>query len=243
MAPAGPALSSFACAAGLLRRKIGEPAKCVNTMQALTNQPVREVIMAETYSIDLPPPLWRGIDGYEGVYEISSTGAVRSLDRIIYQTNWVGNVVRRMYPGRAIKATPDNHGYIRVTLTRQGQKPETKRVHHLVAAAFLGPRPDGYDVCHNDGDKANNALSNLRYGSHTDNEADKLVHGTRIHGERHADAKMTDETVRRLRRGLGGMTQSWWARHLGVSEASLSRALSGHTWRHINLPAMRDPHQ
>ena len=199
--------------------------------------------MAAQHSTESPIPVWKAIDGYEGIYEISSFGGVRSLDRFILQLSPLGHVVRRSYPGSTLKAVADNHGYIRVSLAKPGQKAETKRVHHLVAMVFIGPRPEGYSVCHIDGDKTNNTLLNLRYGTQSENEADKLAHGRLKHGQRHAEAKLDDETVRRLRSDLQGKTQSWWAHHLRVSEAALSRALSYKTWRHINSPTMRDPHQ
>lgn len=202
-------------------------------MRALTNQPVIEVVMAKSDSIEPIQCTWRAISGYEGFYEVSSTGLVRSLDRVIPQTNWAGTLVHRVYPGRVIKATSDNHGYLRVCLTRQGRKAETRRIHHLVALAFLGPRPDGYDVCHNDGDQANNNLSNLRYATHSENELDKRRHGSMLCGEKHLDAKLNDAIVLDLRADLQGKTQSWWARRLGVSEAAMSRAISGATWRHL----------
>lgn len=199
--------------------------------------------MAEKYSIDSDPCLWRPIGGYEGIYEVSSKGEVRSLDRVIPQLNWAGTLVRRNYPGRTIKPVADNHGYLRVSLARQGQKAETKRVHHLVAAAFLGPRPDGHDICHNDGDQKNNAASNLRYATRTENEQDKRTHGSLRYGETHMDAKLNDEVVRSLRVSLQGKTQRWWAKRLGVSDGALSHALSGVTWRHLNSPATPDRRQ
>jgi hypothetical protein len=68
-------------------------------------------------------------------------------------------------------------GYLRVTLCR----PATKKavlVHHLVLIAFVGPRPEGFDGCHNDGNPANNCLDNLRWDTPSGNMRDKRKHGT-----------------------------------------------------------------
>lgn len=51
-------------------------------------------------------------------------------------------------------------------------------VHRLVMAAFVGPCPDGIEVCHNNGNPADNRLSNLRYGTHSENQLDQVKHKT-----------------------------------------------------------------
>ncbi len=53
-----------------------------------------------------------------------------------------------------------------------------RTIHTLVAAAFIGPRPDGMDTCHNNGDKTDNRLDNLRYDTKSANAFDTLKHGT-----------------------------------------------------------------
>jgi HNH endonuclease len=79
--------------------------------------------------------------------------------------------------GRILKTPPDDHGYPQVNLSRQGRT-DHRKVHKLVAAAFLGPCPAGFEVLHKDGDSMNAALANLRYGTKSENELDKRRHGT-----------------------------------------------------------------
>ena len=116
---------------------------------------------------------WKPVNGHEGIYEVSSHGRVRSVDRTVNYSN--GRV--RHIKGRVRCATLDRYGYPIVDLWKQG-KGQTRTVHSLVAEAFVGPRPDGMQVCHNDGDPTNNRVDNLRYGTHSDNMLDRVRHGT-----------------------------------------------------------------
>lgn len=126
----------------------------------------------------LPGEEWRAIAGWEGFYEVSNMGRVRSLDRVS-----CGVRVK----GRLMKPYPDNkdHPYAMLTLQSGGRKGtpgcriEFPMVHKLVLEAFVGPRPPGLEACHNDGDGMNNRLTNLRWDTHKANMADQFRHGTK----------------------------------------------------------------
>jgi DNA-binding transcriptional regulator YiaG len=140
---------------------------------------------------------WRDIPGYEGRYEVSEHGEVRRL----YRTK----------PSRTVKPTPRRSGgYLSVCLC-VGNRPKTHFVHRLVMLAFVGPCPDGMEVCHGDGDKLNNALSNLRYDERIANVQDRVAHGT---------LKLTPQAVREIRDGR--LPQSEFAKKHGVSRALVS---------------------
>lgn len=108
---------------------------------------------------------WRSIDGAAG-YEVSSLGRVRS---------WVAQNV----PLPLIKATWHNPhaGYVWAELVHDTGEKKQVAVHRLVAAAFLGPRPDGLVTRHLDGDDQNNQVTNLRYGTPRQNNLDVIDHG------------------------------------------------------------------
>ena len=106
---------------------------------------------------------WAPIPGYEGLYEASSEGEIRS-------------VARRNTRGGILAQRTHRNGRKIVSLSRNGVV-TTHNVHRLVAAAFLGD-PEGRQVCHNDGDPSHNRLANLRYGTASDNAQDALQHGT-----------------------------------------------------------------
>ena len=95
---------------------------------------------------------WRTIVGYEGQYEVSSYGRVRSLDRFYY----------RLHKGKVLSPTKDRYGYLTVTLNCNG-KSKTIKIHRLVAQAFL-PNPDNLpQINHLDEDKTNNRVDNLEW--------------------------------------------------------------------------------
>jgi len=143
---------------------------------------------------------WRAVPGWDGFYEVSSHGRVRSLDRYVtHKASAYRPEQQHFKRGRILKATLDGFGYPGVHLYRPGEV-EAVRVHALVASAFIGPRPEGYTVAHNDGNPANAWASNLRYATFTENFADKVKHGTRTGGERHNRAKLSQAQVDEMKR-------------------------------------------
>lgn len=115
---------------------------------------------------------WLPIPGYEGWYEVSDLGRVRSVERTFRHRD--GRV--RTYPSVMVTPTLGRGGYLRVSLSRGGVQ-RTGSVHQLVMLAFVGPRPPGLEVCHNDDVRRNNVLSNLRYDTKSANAQDALKHG------------------------------------------------------------------
>jgi len=101
---------------------------------------------------------WKEIPGYEGFYEVSTSGKIRSLDREVLHGRWGPHSRRHVGRTLALKKLPS--GYRQVALSKEG-KISYRNVHRLVAATFLGPSP--LQVDHIDEDKANNNLSNLQY--------------------------------------------------------------------------------
>ena len=105
--------------------------------------------------------MFKPIPNYPG-YEISEAGTVRSL---------------KYHEPRLLKPQSLNRGYQIVSLHVHGI-PKQLTVHSLVLLTFVGPRPEGQCIRHLDNDPANNNLDNLVYGSLTDNQQDRLTHGT-----------------------------------------------------------------
>ena len=115
---------------------------------------------------------WKPVNGYEGIYEVSSHGRVRSLDRTVTRSD--GKVHR--LKGKVLSVRLDKYGYQIVDLYNHG-KQQKRKVHSLVAEAFIGTRPEGTEVCHNDGRKTNNHVDNLSYGTRSENMLDRVRHG------------------------------------------------------------------
>ena len=100
--------------------------------------------------------IWLPVNGYEGAYEISNMGQIRSLDR----TDSIGRLVK----GHILHPSKTPNGYLRLNLCKNG-KIKMHSIHRLVADAFLGDCPKGYQVNHIDEDKLNNRATNLEYVS------------------------------------------------------------------------------
>ena len=117
-------------------------------------------------------PKWRPVLEWEGLYEVSDDGRVRSLDRVIVKSDGRQQAVC----GRVLAASPNGDGYPCVRLCDdRGQI--TRKVHHLVLAAFVGPRPAGMEALHADDNPINNHATNLRWGTRLTNAADRRRNG------------------------------------------------------------------
>ena len=122
---------------------------------------------------------WKPIPGYEGLYEVSDHGRVKSVTRKVWFVNRWGQETQRIVPERARAQQPHpNGGHLYLTLHKKGKRKHWF-VHVLVLMAFVGPRPKGRDeVRHLDGDPTNNHLDNLRWGTHQENVDDMTRHRT-----------------------------------------------------------------
>ena len=112
--------------------------------------------------------LWKDIPGYEGRYQVSNLGRVKSLPRVVECKNHR----RRREPGQILKpaCAPDGHLMVNLGFSKEHR---AKKVHQLVALAFLeNPSGGRVEVCHNDGDPKNNRVENLRYDTHSENIKD-----------------------------------------------------------------------
>lgn len=118
------------------------------------------------------PEIWKPVVGYEGLYEVSDKGNVRSLAR----TDAIG----RPRSGRVMKQKTTPQGYRGVGLTATGKSPRFYQVHRLVLEAFEGPAPDGMIACHWDDVPGNNYLSNLRWDTASANYDDAVRNGRRL---------------------------------------------------------------
>lgn len=106
---------------------------------------------------------WRSVPGYEGHYEVSDQGRVRSL---------------KYFPNVHVMSPYGNRGGYRMIDLSIGGERETHLVHRVVLQAFVGPCPAGMECCHRNGQRADNRLANLRWGTRPSNARDQIAHGT-----------------------------------------------------------------
>lgn len=112
---------------------------------------------------------WLPIAGYEGAYEVSDAGRVRSLDRV-NSRGWrlTGKVLS---PARS-----NRHGHLHVLLCTPGVQ-DSRFVHTLVLEAFVGPRPPGMHACHANDEPSDNRVENLRWDTPRANRLDSVRNG------------------------------------------------------------------
>ncbi|MBY0461344.1 MAG: HNH endonuclease [Gemmataceae bacterium] len=176
---------------------------------------------------------FRDVVGFPG-YRVGSDGSVWSCWKLIPRPGGGGNkaVMGNIWRQRAISFLPSGRAY--VSLCLEGCS-KNKYVAHLVLEAFCGPRPDGQEACHEDGDIKNNSYSNLRWDTHAGNMADKVRHGTHNRGVRHNKAILSEEQVRSVRaRVSGGESRSSVASDFCVSYQTVTDIVTGKTWGHLD---------
>lgn len=170
---------------------------------------------------------WKQIKGFEGLYEVSDLGRVRSLDKISKSRS--GSY--RKKSGMIISGGINSRGYRLCLLYPAEGKRQTVYFHHLVLKAFIGEPLPGQEACHNDGNKQNNRLDNLRWDTHIKNCSDREKHGTNYKGVHNGNAKLTEDKVLEVRRLE--LTHSEIAKIYGISTATVSMVRTRKYWKHI----------
>lgn len=166
--------------------------------------------------------IWKAIPGFCG-YEVSNLGIVRSIDRDVFHP-LAGSHHRK---GKVLTRTAHNRsGYVSVEMSGRRMK-----VARLVLMAFVGPPPDGYVACHNDGNRINDNLSNLRWDTQRHNNDDKITHGTAQIGVKHGMARLTEADVFAIRASdKKGVTLSLIYH---VDQSLISAIKRRKVWKHI----------
>ncbi|MDB4261666.1 NUMOD4 domain-containing protein [bacterium] len=169
---------------------------------------------------------WKDIPGWEGCYQASDKGRIKSLK------------VRTKRRDLILKQQVSTWGYLMVSLCRDG-KPVRRSVHRLVCMAFHGvPEPASLDTCHNDGSRDNNVPCNLRWATRKENLSDKVKHGTHTKGENHGPAKLAKVQVEDILSRIADGRETYReiaARH-GVTIATICDIHKGRSWKHIPRP-------
>ncbi len=163
--------------------------------------------------------LWKWAPGFEGLYEVSNIGRVRSVARV--------TVAGQPLRGKLFVLQVCTNGYMAVNFRKDGKSIRCL-IHRLVLQAFVGPAPEGMVCCHNNGVRTDNRVENLRWDTIANNHADKRLHGTVTAGIRNPAAKVTDEQVEeiiRLRR-TGKLLRELKVQ-FGLSEGHISDLCQG----------------
>lgn len=168
---------------------------------------------------------WRDIPGYEGYYQINTSGEIKSLDREVKN----GDKSKRIIASKIIKQTIKPNKYLSVMLSKEC---ENKRflVHRLVALTFLGES----DLCvnHIDGNKQNNNIKNLEYCTYSENNN----HGFNIginknFGGNHYSTKLTTDIVLKISKEKG--THADIARKYDSKYTTVKQIRNGKNWSRV----------
>lgn len=172
--------------------------------------------------------IWREVPGYGGWYECGDHGSVRS-----WKTQ--GRPGVRSDSPHSLKPGRTRGDYLSVNLCLDGAvKPF--RLNRLVLLTFKGEPFRGAQACHRNGDRSDNRLDNLYWGTSAENQADKERHGTQLRGESVPSARLTREAVAEVRAlwASGDHTVLELAERYGVSGPTLWKAATGKTWKVVS---------
>lgn len=167
---------------------------------------------------------WKPVIGCDGFYFVSSDGRVRRE-----------NAARGTRAGREVALVRDKGGYWRFSVC-VNSKSRGISLHGAVAAAFIGPCPNGFEVNHQDGNKNHNKLSNLEYLTRSDNLRHAYAIGIKSnHGEKNPRARLTAEKVGWIKRIAKHrpLTNEELGRCFGVTKHSISNIVCGRSWKSL----------
>lgn len=169
---------------------------------------------------------WKDIPGFEGEYQASTHGRIRSLRF----RNGTADVPR----GEPKLLTPyESNKYLRVTVSSHGDQ-TCQYVHRLVLLTFYGLPEHGHECSHQDGNRLNNFASNLRWSSRKDNAQMRQVHGTEPRGEQRINARLRDQDIPVIRERIAaGHTDTEIAHDYGVSSGTIHSVRTGRAWTHV----------
>lgn len=166
--------------------------------------------------------IWKNVVGYEGLYQVSSEGRIKS-----------------MRTTKVMKARVNKYGYKQLTLYKENQQGRTtKTLHRLVAIAFIPNIKNLATVNHKDLDKLNNNISNLEWATFAEN----TEHAKRLGamqdlqwGSKNSSSKLTEEDVFRMREmwKSGKYLKKEIAKQFNVSPSNVTQILKGKRWCHI----------
>lgn len=175
---------------------------------------------------------WRDVPGYEGKYQVSNFGRVKSLARFVLNGN------KHWQPERIFKKYLNNRGYEELKLYKGNREFKNVQLHRLVAQAFI-PNPNNYpQINHIDGNPENSRVENLEWCTNSMNTKHAYDTGLKdpknYKGSANCNAKLTDEQVINIRLDRkNGMSISEVSIKYGIRKNHVGLISNGHIWKHL----------
>lgn len=178
--------------------------------------------------------IWKSVENYEGILEVSNFGNVRTLTRIV-KTNVVNQsgyccTVEKTIKGK-LCSLRQKKGYLQIAVRTPGKR-HWLLVHRLVAKAFLSEIKDKPKINHKDGNKENNHVDNLEWCTDSENQVHALKMGLCKNEEKHYKAKLTKEKVNEIRNSKDSSTVE--ALKYGVHKSTIKSIRKYKTWKYVN---------
>lgn len=166
---------------------------------------------------------WKDMAGYEGTYSISSLGRIRR-ERAIGGTK-VGQILTNQL---------NKFGYLQIGLRNNGVY-SRKNIHSLVAKAFIGDRPDGYQINHIDGIKTNNSSDNLEYVTMSQNRQHAYDIGLQRRGNLHHKSKISESIALKIREiyAEGKIGYRKIGKLFGIKKSTVFSVIKKDSWAHV----------
>ncbi len=171
---------------------------------------------------------WKAVVGYEGFYEVSDHGEVRSVDRMVYHPRGGS----KLWSGKVLSPGIRKHGRRYVALCKGGVVRHDS-IARLMLLAFVGPA-EGRMALHRDDDRSNDTLANLYWGTNVENMSDKVKNGNSLKGSKHHKAQVSEAQVIEMRKRMdGGEDYRVVAADYGLSLTATQSIKHRRTWKHL----------
>lgn len=176
---------------------------------------------------------WKPVVGYEGLYEVSDCGNVKSSDRVVAHRNYAtkeGVFANKTIKGKPLAPSHRKYGRRYVALCKGGDV-RSEAIARLVLAAFVGPPTAPYAL-HKDDDHSNDSVSNLYWGTQAENMKDKVGNGNSLKGSKHHNATLNEMQVREIRAKLAaGADHHALAAEYGSTGTAIQSIKHRRTWK------------
>ena len=172
---------------------------------------------------------WKTVKGFEGLYDVSDSGEVRTYRKQVKGRQVVCEVAQKL-----LSKCNDKNNYLQVCLRKDGRS-LTKKIHRLVLETYVGLCPEGMECRHLDGNPKNNNLYNLSWGTHKENAQDMIAHGKSTRGEKNPMAILDGLVIRRIRylAKTTSMPHQQIADILGLKRRNVTKIINRKRWSHI----------
>jgi lambda repressor-like predicted transcriptional regulator len=179
--------------------------------------------------------VWKDIPEFTGLYQVSSEGRVRSLDRIVFND---GNGALCNLKGKVLKPNSDRGGYLYVSLVKDKVKTKSVKIHRLVATCFCNHPEEATEVNHKNGLRHDNRAENLEWVTRSQNIRDIYKRGLNTNGERNNASKLENAHIGIIASLYdSGVSQYVIAKAFGVTQGTISNIIRNKHYKNGLIPA------